>query len=327
MPAVLDQRIARIHRLGQKQKVQVFILMAQNSYEERVAGLVKGKRHLFDNVIRPDASEDVVGVSKQMLETLIEDLAVDGAVQTDVSPGADDTQPSDDEAGLTQLRPDIDETEVAEALAARTEADAEVHLALTGIQTHFADRIERILGSGGGLLVIMDRVEDEDEAALESLSSHVPVALLESRALQGLQRLGTASPIADSQLLYEPPADAAMPRNPFLQQAENTLRSAEVLLEQGCSAGVLELLSSAMLCAAAGLNNESQLPAIDEAAVWIYGTALPKGILTQDQANALSRAIALSRASDIPNDLVYQVLDDARQLNTSISAASDNGRQ
>ena len=37
--------------------------------------LVQGKRNLFDNVINPEATEDVVGVSKQMLETLIEDLA------------------------------------------------------------------------------------------------------------------------------------------------------------------------------------------------------------------------------------------------------------
>ena len=36
-PAVLDQRIARIHRLGQQQNVQVFIMIAENAYEENVA--------------------------------------------------------------------------------------------------------------------------------------------------------------------------------------------------------------------------------------------------------------------------------------------------
>lgn len=74
-PAVLDQRIARIHRLGQKQKVQIFLLLAEDSYEQRVASLVKGKRHLFDNVISPDATEEVVGVPKKILQTLIDDLA------------------------------------------------------------------------------------------------------------------------------------------------------------------------------------------------------------------------------------------------------------
>ncbi|MGH8558712.1 MAG: helicase-related protein [Methylococcales bacterium] len=74
-PAALDQRIARIHRLGQKQKVQIFLLLAEDFYEQRVASLVKGKRHLFDNVISPDATEEVVGVPKKILQTLIDDLA------------------------------------------------------------------------------------------------------------------------------------------------------------------------------------------------------------------------------------------------------------
>ena len=76
-PAVLDQRIARIHRLGQKQNVQIFLLLAEDSYEQQVAKLVKGKRELFDNVISPEASEDVVGVSKKTLQVLIDQLTGD----------------------------------------------------------------------------------------------------------------------------------------------------------------------------------------------------------------------------------------------------------
>lgn len=77
-PAILDQRSARIHRLGQKHKVQIFLLLAEDSCEQRVAQLVRGKRDLFDNVIDPDASEDVVGVSKKMLQTLVDDLVGGG---------------------------------------------------------------------------------------------------------------------------------------------------------------------------------------------------------------------------------------------------------
>lgn len=50
-------------------------MLAEDSYEEQVARLVQGKRELFDNVISHEASEDVVGVSKRMLETIIEDLS------------------------------------------------------------------------------------------------------------------------------------------------------------------------------------------------------------------------------------------------------------
>ena len=60
--AVLDQRIARVHRLGQKEKVQVILMVASDAYEERVLRLVAGKRDLFDNVVDPEAAEDVVFV-------------------------------------------------------------------------------------------------------------------------------------------------------------------------------------------------------------------------------------------------------------------------
>jgi len=74
-PAVLEQRNARIHRLGQKRKVQIITMVAADSYEEHVLGLVANKQHLFDNIIKEDGTEDVVGVSKKLLETLVDELA------------------------------------------------------------------------------------------------------------------------------------------------------------------------------------------------------------------------------------------------------------
>ena len=50
-------------------------MLAADSYEQHVFSLVQNKRDLFDNVVKSDAQEDVVGVSKRMLETIIEDLA------------------------------------------------------------------------------------------------------------------------------------------------------------------------------------------------------------------------------------------------------------
>ncbi|MBK5938601.1 hypothetical protein CCR96_04885 [Halochromatium roseum] len=97
-PAVLEQRIARVHRLGQRQKVQAILLVAPESYEERVLGLVQGKRELFDNVVHADATEDVVSVSKRLAEVLADDLtrasasaegSVDSTAATDDSAGAE----------------------------------------------------------------------------------------------------------------------------------------------------------------------------------------------------------------------------------------------
>jgi hypothetical protein len=50
--------------------------LAEDSYEQQVASLVRGKRDLFDNVINPEGSEDVVGVSKKMLHSIIEELGI-----------------------------------------------------------------------------------------------------------------------------------------------------------------------------------------------------------------------------------------------------------
>ncbi|MGB5985313.1 MAG: DEAD/DEAH box helicase, partial [Desulfobacterales bacterium] len=78
-PAVLEQRSARIHRLGQTRKVQIITMVAADGYEGQVLELLRTKQSLFDNVVREDASEDVVAVSKKMLETLIDDLAPETA--------------------------------------------------------------------------------------------------------------------------------------------------------------------------------------------------------------------------------------------------------
>jgi superfamily II DNA or RNA helicase len=49
-PAVLEQRIARVHRLGQHRPVQVLNFVTQNSIEERVLTTLELKRSLFDGV-------------------------------------------------------------------------------------------------------------------------------------------------------------------------------------------------------------------------------------------------------------------------------------
>jgi superfamily II DNA or RNA helicase len=49
-PAVLEQRIARVHRLGQHRPVQVFHLVTRDSIEERVLQTLERKRELFEGV-------------------------------------------------------------------------------------------------------------------------------------------------------------------------------------------------------------------------------------------------------------------------------------
>jgi superfamily II DNA or RNA helicase len=313
-PAVLDQRIARIHRLGQKCSVQVILMVASASYEERVMALVKGKRHLFDNVIDPNASEDVVGVSRKLLEVLSDDLA-------ETAPEAEAT------AAVAEAVPDVaeeipatDEAAVEASAKPRSEVcddgvEDNLRTCIQNIQQHFGKRVERVLGSGGGLLVVLDRVSDEDDQQAAQLGGEIPVALLDPRTLRSLQRLGAASPVKDAKPYYAAEDEVeteAEPLSRLLLLAQAKLQAAEVLLEQGMGGIAAELLLAALLNAAAARGGLEQAPATAEAGVWVYAQALPNGWLDQEQAGTLIRALALAQSPSLPEVLLEQLLEDVR---------------
>jgi Helicase conserved C-terminal domain len=309
-PAVLDQRIARIHRLGQKQNVQIFLLLAEDSYEQQVAKLVKGKRDLFDNVISPEASEDVVGVSKKMLQTLIDDLAGVEAGKVE------DKAPSESIEVSVQVGDEQTQAQVVKNPGAvEAEDESQIRQLIEKIQITFNTRIVRILGSGSGLLVVVNQQNDADEESEQDLSEpDVPVVVIDSRTLAGLLRLGAASPVAESRLLFELEVKDQKTINPLLNMAEAKLRSAEILLEQQCTAGVMDLLASSMLAMAAAIAGLTQVPAADTAAIWLYSEVLPQQLLTQEEVATIVRALSLSQNQAVPVNLIEQSLADARLL-------------
>ena len=72
-PAVLEQRIGRIYRLGQKRPIDVYNLVSRDCIEERIAGLVADKRALFKGLF--DGSTDQLrfegsGALRQVLARL-----------------------------------------------------------------------------------------------------------------------------------------------------------------------------------------------------------------------------------------------------------------
>ncbi len=56
-PAVLDQRIARVHRLGQHRPVQVFNLVTRDTIEEKVLRTLTMKRSLFESLFQGTSDE------------------------------------------------------------------------------------------------------------------------------------------------------------------------------------------------------------------------------------------------------------------------------
>ncbi|MDI1278423.1 DEAD/DEAH box helicase [Methylobacter sp.] len=308
-PAVLDQRIARVHRLGQKHKVQIFLLMAEDSYEQRVASLVKGKRDLFDNVVNPEAAEDVVGVSKKMLETLVDDLA-DPVVT--VKDDATELQ-----TGVQLVADEKTISETIKQTPGAAEDNSLVNALIMQLQTAFTPRLQRIMGANGGLLVVLEHCTEADEQLAEQLSqAEVPVAVIAAHALHSLQRLGL-SPVGGHELLVSPVVEAVV-ANPLIKVATDKLQAAEILLQQQCVAGVLDLLAAGMLAAAAVLAGQTHMPTPQSTTVWLYTDILPQQMLSAEQVAAIVRVMALSQSPQVPDQLLEQCLQDARQLITEL---------
>jgi SNF2 family DNA or RNA helicase len=59
-PAVLEQRIARAHRMGQQRSVQVYLLVTEDTFEERLLGTLSAKHDLAMAAL--DADSDVTEV-------------------------------------------------------------------------------------------------------------------------------------------------------------------------------------------------------------------------------------------------------------------------
>jgi len=74
-PAVLEQRIGRVHRLGQKQNVQVINLISKDTIEHKILGTLNFKKSTFDGVL--DGGENMVLMGESKLKKLmnaVEDL-------------------------------------------------------------------------------------------------------------------------------------------------------------------------------------------------------------------------------------------------------------
>ncbi len=99
-PAVLEQRIGRIHRLGQKRPIDVYNLVSRGCIEERIAGIVADKRALFKGLF--EGSTDAIKFERSssllhVLERLVAP-AVPTVAQERQADGADPENTGDVDA-------------------------------------------------------------------------------------------------------------------------------------------------------------------------------------------------------------------------------------
>jgi len=67
-PAVLEQRIARAHRMGQEQPVQVFVLVTEQTLEENLLATLSAKKDLAMAALDPESEVDQVDLASGMQE-------------------------------------------------------------------------------------------------------------------------------------------------------------------------------------------------------------------------------------------------------------------
>ena len=100
-PAVLEQRIGRVHRLGQAKSVQVINFVAQGSIEEGMLSVLAFKKSLFEGVL--DGGESDISLEGTRLSKFMESVATVTAAA-----GAIETAPAAHMAMPEALVPDED---------------------------------------------------------------------------------------------------------------------------------------------------------------------------------------------------------------------------
>ncbi len=88
-PAVLEQRIARAHRLGQPSSVQVINLVAKDTIEERMLDTLAAKRNVFASVFGTEEAPTAIkfaDLGQSLLQKLGDLLEKPAAVELDLAP-------------------------------------------------------------------------------------------------------------------------------------------------------------------------------------------------------------------------------------------------
>jgi SNF2-related domain/Helicase conserved C-terminal domain len=287
-PAVLAQRIARVHRLGQKGAVNVVLLVSEASFEERLETTLDAKRALFAAAVGDD--ETITEVSRSTLASRIATMmGAEFAAATGAPAPPPPAEPTPAPANDVDL-----------------------------LRARLGDALERVVRLPDGRLLGVVRGDAAPPV-------DVPALLLPALAAAALAPLGDASPLSQAEVLYRaepaaPPDPVLTARRARLAAAERKLTAAGALTAAGLGGEALGMLRDALAlgCRAAC---DAGDPGDDHGALLaaVYGTLIPSGTLTAADAHALVRAGELARAfggsaSAPPEVLVGELTREARDL-------------
>ena len=113
-PAVLEQRIARIYRIGQKRNIQVINLVSGNSIEERMIDKLHFKSSLFEGIL--DNGDDSVVLEESKFNKIMEGFAetIEQSESSDSEVSAIETDDTEEKADEPQPYISDDADKVAE---------------------------------------------------------------------------------------------------------------------------------------------------------------------------------------------------------------------
>ncbi|MBN1770304.1 MAG: SWIM zinc finger family protein [Deltaproteobacteria bacterium] len=352
-PAVLEQRIGRVHRLGQKEPVNVILLVAEDSTETRIERILGSKRGLFEAAILPGASVDEVQAPQSCLslaqimfvdrEAVEETLAAEGTAEPPKEVG-EATLPATAAAAGRQAattasmpEPGVCRAQVAveapaptapPGRAGVTPPSPSVSAAIPAVGPAAAEaarlpailgyRLDRVVELGDGRMVaVVDSVDEVTRGAAESCGAvAMPLA-----AVEPLSLLGDASPFARAKVvatgLAEHDAEAARGRE-AAALARRKLRAAEAMLGAELPAEAIVAARDAMVAAVGGLAAGASEPDLPAARL-LFEVLVPAGRLTLERAALVAKADGLARAYGSaamppPAATARSVLEDARRV-------------
>ncbi|MCK5505800.1 MAG: DEAD/DEAH box helicase [Thermodesulfovibrionia bacterium] len=157
-PAVLEQRIGRVHRLGQRRTVRVINFVTSASIEARILDLLKFKKSLFAGALDSDGS-DVVMVGESQFKRFMQ--SVDTAVKDLKKPDPVFAEQAQKEAEL-----DKKSAEAVEAIPAVVEEKTEDARA----EENTLAALNGLLVSGAKILTDISRMISQRERPMEKLS-------------------------------------------------------------------------------------------------------------------------------------------------------------
>lgn len=113
-PAVLEQRIARIYRIGQKRNIQIINLVARNSIEERMLATLNFKSSLFAGIL--DNGNDSIFLDNNKFDRMME--SIKETIETKIDTTADGAfvaeETEENQGETTFVQGDLFSTIVAE---------------------------------------------------------------------------------------------------------------------------------------------------------------------------------------------------------------------